>query len=390
MEDPNKLNNCIRSTPLLTPGDSLHRAIEMLRESPVDSLPVIDRAGGLAGVISAREFASLLEDPDLENTLMCPVAKWIRVPSAIGGSDISLSQAKVLLARSGETALPIVDDGGSYVGMVTAADLLVPDRTPPRPPSIGGMATPWGVYLTNGSIQAGVGNGALAGSGALLGILMALSYVGIGAVAWAVQQASGFRAFDLWNAEPPSAVTASNVAWFVLQGLSLPLFLLMMRALPLAGYHAAEHQVVHAMERNEPLDLSVVSRMPRVHPRCGTNLMAGVLVFGLVSKMLPALQIGLGAMDSTLIGAMAALFTWRSVGAVLQQHFTTRPPSQKQLASGIAAAMDLDHKYLNTALKRPSFVRKLWCMGFPQMALGSSATFSGLLYAIDLTAKWLK
>jgi uncharacterized protein YqhQ len=37
--------------------------------------------------------------------------------------------------------------------------------------------------------------------------------------------------------------------------------------------------VVHAIERGEPLVLEVVRRMPRVHPRCGTNLVAGIALF---------------------------------------------------------------------------------------------------------------
>ena len=45
--------------------------------------------------------------------------------------------------------------------------------------------------------------------------------------------------------------------------LALTLFLLLMRVSRLAGYHAAEHQTVHAMERNETLVPEIVCRMPR-------------------------------------------------------------------------------------------------------------------------------
>jgi hypothetical protein len=244
--------------------------------------------------------------------------------------------------------------------------------------------------LTNGSIQAGAGNFALLGSGAVLGVLMTLSYVGIGIGAWAVQKSLGYPLYALWTADSPAQLTFSNLGWFALQGLSLPLFLLMMRAMPLAGYHAAEHQVVHAMERNEPLLPEVVGRMPRVHPRCGTNLMAAALVFGLVSKLLPALRIGLGATDSAMIGALAALFTWRSVGAALQHYFTTRPPSARQIESGIAAANELDRKYLTTVLRRPTVAKRLWCMGLPQMALGSVLGSTLLTLMFNLVAPHLK
>jgi hypothetical protein len=169
----------------------------------------------------------------------------------------------------------------------------------------------------------------------------------------------------------PAEVSLANAGWIILKSLSLPAFLVLMRLMPLSGYHAAEHQAVHAMERGEPLIPEVVERMPRVHPRCGTNIMAGVLVFGCVSQGLPVLQIGLGGPDSALIGAVAALFSWRSLGAFLQQYFTTRPASDKQIASGIAAATDLQRKFLASEPRRPTFWKRLWCMGFLQMVVGS-------------------
>src|SRR5262249_31439746 len=153
---------------------------------------------------------------------------------------------------------------------------------PPRPHSVGGMATPWGVYLTDGTLQAGAGNLALAVGGVLMGLMLAISYMGVGLACWALQHTLHWPLYTLWNADSPAEMTLGNSGWYVLQALSLVLFLVFMRALPLAGYHAAEHQAVHAMERGEPLCAEIVRRMPRVHPRCGTNLMAAGLVFGTV------------------------------------------------------------------------------------------------------------
>lgn len=387
MDYPETLNSLIRSSGFLAPGDSVYRAVEMLRDTTLGELPVLDQYGRLLGVVSISDLTPLLNPP---NSLLHPVAEWMRDPVCIGRADMTLDVARVALAGSGETVLFILDASDRYVGALTLADILVPDPTPPRPPSIGGMATPWGVYLTNGSIQAGVGNWALLGSGALLGILMILSYCSVGLACWAAQRSFGVPLYHLWAATPPTQITISNLGWFAIQGVSLPLFLLMMRALPLAGYHAAEHQVVHAMERNEPLCPEVVSRMPRIHPRCGTNLMAGVLVFGLVSKLLSGLGVGLGVTDSAMIGAIAALFTWRSVGAVLQHYFTTRPANLRQLEAGIAAAKDLDRKYLTTVLQRPSLRRRLWCMGLPQMAIGSITSAFVVTILFDLLFNQLK
>ena len=351
----------------------------MLRNSTLDSLPVLDSYGRLLGALSGSDLAPLLREPE---SLTGPVAEWMHEPAAVGHADLSPDEARRAMAESGETTLFLLDDSGRYVGAITVADLLVPTPTPPRPPSIGGMATPWGVYLTNGSIQAGVGNWALLGSGAMLGVLMAMSIAGVGLGAWAVQKVFGAPVYNLWAANAPAQITSANYGYFLLQGLSLPLFLAMMRALPLAGYHAAEHQVVHAMERSEPLCPEVVGRMPRVHPRCGTNLMAAVTIFGLVSKAFSGL--GLDTTDSAMLAALTALFTWRSVGAALQHYFTTRPAQSPRLKREIAAANDLDRKYLTTVLRRPSLARRIWCMGMPQMILGSSAAATALLYLFDI------
>src|SRR5207244_3174570 len=149
-----------------------------------------------------------------------------------------------------------------FLGTVGIADLLSPIPVMPRPQTIGGMATPWGVYLTTGSVQAGVGNWALVGSGLALGSMLMAARFGVGFGAWAVQKATGLPCFAVWKGPEPSQLTMQTLGWAVLQCLSLPLFLILMRSFSLSQFHAAEHQAVHAMERGEPLRIEVLKRMP--------------------------------------------------------------------------------------------------------------------------------
>jgi hypothetical protein len=146
-------------------------------------------------------------------------------------------------------------------------------------------------------------------------------------------------------------------------------FLLLMRLTRLAGYHAAEHQTVHAIERFEPLMPAVVRRMPRAHPRCGTNLMAAVLVFMSVRQALGYLPSLSGLVE--VMAAVATLFAWRPVGTLLQERFTTKPAGERELESGIAAGNDLLARYLEEAPARPSLMRRIWCSGMVQVMLGS-------------------
>jgi CBS domain-containing protein len=367
----------LRQPAYLAPQDSLIRAVETLRFSGMDLLPVVGPAGELSGVFDMRCLRPLLGRDDRDTRMAEPLARWMRRPEAVGRADMDREDALGLLTAGGDTALFVVDRDGRYAGAITMADILSPTPIPVRPPHIGGMATPWGVYLTNGSIQAGAGNAALVGSGMLMGAILTLSDRVVPLFCWAAQRWLGWPLMDLYNSSPPATVNLLWVVSLLLHGgLTLPVFLIIMRLLPLAGYHAAEHQAVHAMERGEMLIPDVVKRMPRVHPRCGTNLMAGLLVFVGVSQSLPAMRIGLEAPESALLGALATLFTWRSLGSFLQQHFTTRPATDKQIASGIAAAEDLQRKFLLTEPRRARFFQRLWCMGFVQMMLGTSIAFS--------------
>jgi len=115
----------------------------------------------------------------------------------------------------------------------------------------------------------------------------------------------------------------------------------------------------------------VVARMPRAHPRCGTNLMAAVLVFNSIRQALTYFP-ALGGQDAVMIMAgVATLFVWRPVGTFLQERFTTKPADSRELASGIAAGQALLARYLEEAPVRPSLLRRIWCSGMLQVMLGS-------------------
>ena len=119
--------------------------------------------------------------------------------------------------------------------------------------------------------------------------------------------------------------------------VALALFALLFRLLPLTGYHAAEHQVVHAIERDRPLTPESVARMPRVHPRCGTRFFAvGVLWFSLAMGF--PYRCGGYAHAAA---AVAIVLWWRVLGDQLQSHVTTKRASPKQICSAIAAAEEL-------------------------------------------------
>ncbi|HXG22924.1 MAG TPA: CBS domain-containing protein, partial [Chthonomonadales bacterium] len=247
--DTESLMAVLRQPPYLSPADSAFRAVQMLRSNGLDTLPIVDFSGVLYGVVTLSDLRVLLNAKGAEEALHTPVVRIAHRPAHVGRVRMAVGEARRALADSGETTLVILDDYDRYLGVVTLPDLLAPPTSPPRPATVGGMATLWGVYLTNGWLQAGASNGSLLVSGILLGVMLIVAHLGIGMTAWVLENALGWPLYALWNSPRPSEVTAANLDWFLLQALTLPLFLGLLRALPIAGYHAAEHQAVHALER---------------------------------------------------------------------------------------------------------------------------------------------
>ena len=373
----------MRQIPTLAPEDSVSRALSMLRYAALDTLPVVDSAGRLVGILTLQDLRTLLVRDRLE--LLDPVRAWAREPGAIARPTATLDDARQALVTSGETTIPVVDDRGVYLGVVGFADLIEPIPVRARPAQIGGMATPWGVYLTNGAVQAGVGNIALVCTGVVMGALLAIAIFGTGMVAHLFDVRLADVYFSAIFSPEPQRLTIASGPWVIARTLPMLIFLLLLRAMPLAQYHAAEHQAVHAMERGEPLRAEIVSRMPRVHPRCGTNIMAAGLVFTAGFHGLMMLGGGwFGTTDSALLAALMAVIMWRRVGAFLQTYFTTRRAGAKHIASGLAAAEELEDKFQQSAPVRPRILRRIWCMGLPQILVGVSAGFMTAALLLDM------
>jgi hypothetical protein len=75
-----------------------------------------------------------------------------------------------------------------------------------------------------------------------------------------------------------------------------------------------------------------------------------------------------------LIFVFVLILAWRSVGGYFQQYVTTRPPSRKQLESGIRAGESLIRRYRESPGYRVTGLRKVWNTGMPQVMLGAAAT----------------
>ncbi|MCW5937250.1 MAG: DUF1385 domain-containing protein [Fimbriimonadaceae bacterium] len=347
--------------------DSIRVAARDLVENGLPCLPVAD-GDRFVGVVTEAGFSrALAEGADRD----APIAEFVEpsplvFPPYATGSDAlrAFETSRALLAC-------VVDDRGSFIGLVTPSRLFERHGSRQLLGKVGGMATPFGVYLTNGVVSGGVGSGALVATGALMfGVFLFATLL-----------------MALLSESLPATWHRGHVFEAVYQGGTLALFLLGIRLLPLSGIHAAEHMVVHALERGEDLRPEIVRRMPRVHPRCGTNLAVGAGLFlGIMNFEL------LGPAEGRLLLAgLVTLLLWRPLGSFVQYFITTKQPTDGQLNLGLRAGRQFLERFQSARIASSSPVQRLANSGIFQIMAGAFATelaFWGLAEVLHLPDQW--
>ena len=407
-----------RPTPSARPDDPLGLVAENLRESTCSALPVFDRfyleeaatkdeaTPHIIGLVEERDLskvvAPLFEQSELQRaedfegfrpdiSRMDPlmvgsaqrrsfehsqhaVGEELRTRSItardVMRTNVGMVPARFTLHRAlnmldafDASALPVIDDSsGRYLGMIARADIVAALGHAVRPPSAGGMATPLGVWLTTGGVSAGAPPIGLFLSGLSMGVMLCATdfllqvLLAFLSPAWGTAYAAGRLGSESLNG------SAFNLLITLAHSL---LFLGAMRLSPLAGIHAAEHQTVWAIEKGVALTPENVARMPRAHPRCGTNLMALMGLILIVFGHLPSFDKG-----TILIALVFIFFAWRDLGTAMQLHLTTKPASKKQLESGIRAGEELLRKYQAQPNVPASFGMRLFNSGLLMSAAG--------------------
>lgn len=357
-----------RTVPILAPEDTVRRAAGLIRASG-GSRVLVHEQGRITGTVSERAIAaSLARAESLDEALDAPVGQLLDPNVVLVNRGVSLKEAAELLASSDVDMLPVIDSSGAYHGVVFRSDLVAHLTGNLRPPTVAGMATPLGVYLTTGSVSGGAGSLGLFLTGASLALMMTVAAFAVDGLMKLLGMLTGIKIGVLLASVPlTSHPNIHDIPFYASMVLSVVFFFVLMRLSPLSGYHAAEHMTVHAMEAGEALTSENVRSMPRVHPRCGTNLLAAAGVFLIIASRI-----------SNEFGVMIALLVvivgWRAVGGWLQYFVTTRNPSERQLANGVAAGNELIKRFQ----ERPNFqltgLQRIWKLGFPQTLAGMVTT----------------
>ncbi len=357
------LARLLLTPPPLSGEDEVNAAAASLRSAGLDALPVL-LDGRPTGMVTARELLGPLSQAGANGPVRCADIARPFTPVPV---TMPADEALWMLQRDGIDPLIVVDEAGGYLGLLTRSRLLEALCDARRPRLIGGLATPFGVHLCSPHQRGGVNDLAIVATGLMIGLLAVAAQV-IVALALALlspdahQAALGALSYRLVElGAVPDAL--GGIGGQLAVALC---FLLLLRLSPLAGFHAAEHQAVHAVERGIALTPEQLSHLPRPHPRCGTNLVVllALLLVGYAAWRAPWPQ------NLWLGPALLGLLAWRRLGRWVQQQFTTKPASRRQLEAGLAAARLLLARHQRAPELRAGLVRRVWNRGLVQVLFG--------------------
>lgn len=375
----------VRYVEPLAPTDTLGKAVEVLRRSGSEAAPVIE-GEAIVGLVTEATLLRTLRFPPETSPHADPVEEARTAPvGPVADTEVllipdwySLAQAAHLLESRAVGSLPVVDEAGRYRGMIQRRELIEALNYTFRPLSVGGMATPLGVYLSTGNYRAGAGDLGLMLTGMTMGLLFFVGHWLVFAGAYVADSIWGGHWSEVYLSPYLASSRGMTVVSWALDGVTYLVFFALIRMIPLSGYHGAEHQVVHTLERGGRLEREFVRTMPRAHPRCGTNLAAFMIVFFFLMERF-----------NPLLALAVTLPLWRFLGRQMQQYFTTKPATDKQLDNGMRVGAEILAQYHQNATFRPPWWRRFWYTGLVQVLAGMAVVWGlGAILGRYLDVYW--
>jgi IMP dehydrogenase len=115
----------IRDPYAVTPATPLAEAVALMRKRRLGTLVVVDDAKRLKGLLTERDVRFVPTDVSTVATRMTPVEQLV-----VGRGELSLIDAEELMVERKVKKLPLVDQDGTLLGLITARDILRQVRLP--------------------------------------------------------------------------------------------------------------------------------------------------------------------------------------------------------------------------------------------------------------------
>lgn len=367
-----RARDLIRSVEAVHPDAGILEAAAVMRDSGASVIPVVGD-GRLIGLVCEADLRVAPSPGPGEFGPSASVRAITRTDFPTLSGSMAADEALGAFSVTDLTSLPLVE-GGAFLGMVRAADLVGGVDTRPRPKHVAGLATPNGVLLSAGGVRGGASDLSVALTGVVLVLCVRLAELITYGIGWSVQHYTGFPLLAVFVSPPIFSLHWMDLVVYLRVVVQMLLFLLFLRWSPIAPNHGAEHEVVHAIERGEKLSVEGVRRLSPVHPRCGTNLLAALFALLAAGRLLKG-TLSLGLYDVAFVTCVLFIVLgWRAIGRVLQKHFTTRHPNAAQAERAIAAANELLERYAESPATAVSPFRAAWTRGFIQVMIGAGIT----------------
>lgn len=116
-----KLKRCMSMPPKLSPQTKLPQILHNMLESKIYFLPVVDERDKLLGIVSFRRILKFLLQEDRVLQFLKEHLKP-RKPQLVT-KDITVAKARSLLKNSQHSRLPVVNEAGTLIGLLTRFDL---------------------------------------------------------------------------------------------------------------------------------------------------------------------------------------------------------------------------------------------------------------------------
>ena len=116
----------------ITPDRSMMKAAKVMKDNSVSCVPVVDENGGLVGIVSDRDVkdaspskATTLDMHELYYLLSEVKTKDIMTKKVVTiRPDETVEKGAVLMLEGHFGSLPVVDDAGTLVGIITDTDVF--------------------------------------------------------------------------------------------------------------------------------------------------------------------------------------------------------------------------------------------------------------------------
>ncbi|MEB3862272.1 MAG: CBS domain-containing protein [Desulfurococcales archaeon] len=110
-----------RNPVVINPEKTALEAARLMRQVGVSALPVVDSNGRLVGIITERDFVWKIVAE--EKPYSTPVSEFMTRSLIVVNEKETLAEALRLMSRFKIRHLPVVDDKGSLVGIISIRDI---------------------------------------------------------------------------------------------------------------------------------------------------------------------------------------------------------------------------------------------------------------------------